>query len=959
MTDKPRIDKAQIDQLYAAGILSEDAYHAALERWQAQQISTGDRGIASQTITGSQVATGDNPRLIKSGTYIENQTVNPPPPDPALAAHTRYLDALCQRHNIVPLAALGGDEEVGDETIKLEQVYIDLDTTTQVATKGDEKAEGVAFAGAVLRSEGKSRPLTALEATVHYPKLALLGDPGSGKSTFVRQLLVRLALARLGRGELPAGWTTAPLPLLLVLNQLTPALAALSLDGLSTAAQEDALVATVRQAWLAQLAECGATAWQAALDDALHSGGVLLIFDGLDEVAEGLRRRVRQTVRAVCRRYPQIRQVIITCRVRSYVGDAVLSEFSAHTLAPFSQEQIKRFIVGWYGAQASLQRYTVGKANAAAADLQRAVVAGQLHELAANPMLLTTMALIHQREVGLPGERVRLYDLAVGVLLSRWQLHKGGLDPTTVSPAFAALLRDDLKLRRVLEQLAYRAHSQQAAGQGDLLLTRGELLTLLEKPEYLGDLGLAAHFLDYIDQRAGLLVGHGGADDGTTQPHAYSFPHRTFQEYLAGCQLVQGRNRVREFRRRAQEADFWYLAAQLGVEELLYNRGNDIETVLDLAYELCPQQTPRQPHGWRALLWSGHCARVVGKAAIERDTDDPDIGPAFLTRLRRGLLGIMRHSPLTPAERADAGRMLGVLGDPRVEVLDPLQIEWCEVGAGPFLMGDDEGEDNAKPQHLVEIGYPYKISRYPITNAQYQHFVDAGGYANAAYWKEAIAHERWNDGKVKRRYVKENRLVDEWANVPADYGEPLTLPNHPVVGVSWYEALAFARWLTVQLHTAVSLPADWVITLPSEAEWEKAARGSSTSSGTARRYPWGDTLTPNHANLQASGIGHSSAVGSFPLGSSSFGVEELFGNVWEWTRSLWGKNLNLDFPYPYIADDGREDLMASNGTARILRGDSSYSDGAAGCARRGWVDPHYGFDGRGFRIVASPSTSGL
>ncbi len=946
MNDQSIDYKAQLDQLYKAGLLTEEAYQTALDRWQAQQSTAGDRGIAAQTVVDSQLATGDNPRLIKSDTYIENQTVNPLPPDPALAAHTRYLDALCQRHNIVPLAALGGDEEVGDETIKLEQVYIELDTQCRVPLTAEEQKKERASAG--TRPDREDRALTALEVVTAHSKLALLGDPGSGKSTFVRQLIVRLALARLGRGELPTGWTTAPLPLLLVLNQLTPALAAVALDGLPTAAQDDALVATVRQAWLAQLAECGATAWQNALDDALHSGGVLLIFDGLDEVAEGLRRRVRQTVRAVCRRYPQIRQVIITCRVRSYVGDAVLSEFSAHTLAPFTEEQIKRFIAGWYDAQATLQRYTVDKANAAAADLQRAVVAGQLHELAANPMLLTTMALIHQREVGLPRERVRLYHLAVGVLLSRWQLHKGGLDPATVNPAFVALLRDDLKLRRVLEQLAYRAHAQQAAGQGDTLLKRGDLLTLLEGPEYLGDLGLAAHFLDYIDQRAGLLVGHGGADDGTTQPHAYSFPHRTFQEYLAGCQLVQGRHRVREFRRRAQEGDFWYLAAQLGAEELLYNRGNDVETVLDLAYELCPQQTPTQPHEWRALLWSGHCARVVGQTAIERDTDDPDSGPAFLTRLRTGLLGVMRQSPLTPAERADAGRMLGVLGDPRVEVLDPLQIEWCEVGAGPFLMGDDEGEDNAKPQHLVEIGYTYKISRYPITNAHYQHFVDAGGYANAAYWPEAIAHQRWEGGKVKRWYVKDNRIVDEWADVPADYGEPLTLPNHPVVGVSWYEALAFARWLTEQLHTAASLPADWVITLPSEAEWEKAARGPSTSSGTAPRYPWGDTLTPNHANLQASGIGHCSAVGAFPLGVSPFEVEELFGNVWEWTRSLWGKS------YPYRANDSREDLMASDRTGRVLRGDSSYSRGAAGCAWRYGDSPSCRYDDDGFRLVASP-----
>ncbi len=915
--------------------------------------------------------------MIKSDTYVENQTINPPPPDPALAAHTRYLEMLCARHNVVSLAALGGDEEVGEEAVKLEQVYIELDTTTQVATKGDEKSEGIAFAGAVLRQEDKSRPMTALEATVNWSKFALLGDPGSGKSTFVHQLIVRLALARLGRGALPSGWATAPLPLLLVLNQLTPALAALTLDDLATADQEQVLIATVRRAWLAQLEECGAAAWQGALDDALHAGTVILIFDGLDEVAEGLRRRVRQTVRAIGRRYPAIRHQIITCRVRSYVGDAVMNEFSPHTLAPFTQEQVNHFIQGWYGAQASLQRYTAAKANAAAADLQRAVVDGQLHELAANPMLLTTMAIIHQREVGLPGERVRLYDLAVQVLLNRWQLHKGGGVGAPVSPAFAALLRDDLKLRRILHQLAYRSHAQQAAGGGDVLLTRGELLTLLEGDAYLGDLTLAAAFLDYIDQRAGLLVAHGGADEASKQPHAYSFPHRTFQEYLAGCQMVQGRSRSRELRRRAQEGDFWYLAAQLGTEELLYNRGNDIETLLDLAYDLCPTLLPSPAsaaHEWRTLLWSGHCGRVAGKAAIERDSDNPDGGTAYLTRLRNGLLGVMRQSPLTPAERADAGRMLGVLGDPRIEVIDPLQIEWCAVPAGPFLMGsdegDDDGEDNAKPQHKVGIPYSYKISRYPVTNAHYQHFVEDGGYTNAAYWPEAIAHRLWEVGRLHIYTYHNNEWREEWVDRPADLGEPLTLPNHPIVGVSWYEALAFARWLCTELHEAGTLPKDWTVTLPSEAEWEKAARGPAFlephpelvegegRAGSGRRYPWGDTLTPDHANIQASGIGHSSAVGAFPKGSSPLGVEELIGNVWEWTRSLWGRDGHLDFSYPYQAEDGREDLMAFDRPTRVLRGNSSHSSGFSDCTlrRRNSLGSRYGY--YGFRLVVSPSISG-
>ena len=158
--------------------------------------------------------------------------------------------------------------------------------------------------------------------------------------------------------------------------------------------------------------------------------------------------------------------------------------------------------------------------------------------------------------------------------------------------------------------------------------------------------------------------------------------------------------------------------------------------------------------------------------------------------MRSKLLEVMRAGPdMTPAVRVEAGRVLGVLGDPRVEVLDPLKIEWRDVPAGPFLMGEEE-------LFSVEIGYPFKIARYPITNAQYAVFVREGGYGHAAYWREAAAAGRWKDGMIKGRFDDEPR------DRPVNYVEPFGLPNHPVVGVTWYEALAFTRWLTDYMQDA-------------------------------------------------------------------------------------------------------------------------------------------------------------
>jgi predicted NACHT family NTPase len=229
-------------------------------------------------------------------------------------------------------------------------------------------------------------------------------------------------------------------------------------------------------------------------------------------------------------------------------------------------------------------------------------------------MLLTTMAIIHQREIGLPDERVRLYNLAVDVLLRRWQKHK-----EQAPRALADLLKDDLRLRAMLERLAFEAHQQsQGEKQAAADLPRGQALALLETRDYLGSATLADAFLDYVDQRAGLLVRRGGEPG---HPAAYSFPHRTFQEYLAGCCLVGRRDTARAYFARAAEGDYWNLAARLGAEDLLYNRRGQ-NALLDLAYHLCPTGAePGNLQRQRATLWSAQMAALAGREKVESVLD--------------------------------------------------------------------------------------------------------------------------------------------------------------------------------------------------------------------------------------------------------------------------------------------------------------------------------------------------
>jgi formylglycine-generating enzyme required for sulfatase activity len=187
--------------------------------------------------------------------------------------------------------------------------------------------------------------------------------------------------------------------------------------------------------------------------------------------------------------------------------------------------------------------------------------------------------------------------------------------------------------------------------------------------------------------------------------------------------------------------------------------------------------------------------------------------------------------------------------------------------------------------------------------------------------------------------------------------------NQPVVYVTWNDVLAYCVWLGKRLVELArerrrdgEADAMWSavaqgelgVALPSEAEWEKAARGAD-----GRIFPWGDRFDENRANSSAAGIGDRSAVGCFPGGVSRYGCEDMSGNVWEWTRSLRGS-------YPYLSGDGRENLETSERGLRVLRGGAFFNDSRfVRCAARVWYVPDLRYDYFGFRVVLSPFRSGL
>jgi formylglycine-generating enzyme required for sulfatase activity len=167
--------------------------------------------------------------------------------------------------------------------------------------------------------------------------------------------------------------------------------------------------------------------------------------------------------------------------------------------------------------------------------------------------------------------------------------------------------------------------------------------------------------------------------------------------------------------------------------------------------------------------------------------------------------------------------------------------------------------------------------------------------------------------------------------------------DHPRTDITWYDAIAYCTWLSEVTGK------DY--TLPSEAEWEKAARGTI-----GWIYPWGDQWDPSRCNTSHGGFGHKTTpVGYYsPLGDSPYGCADMAGNVWVWTRSLWGTYWEIpDYGYPYNPADGREDLNAGDAVCRVLRGGYLIKTRNARCAKRLRYTPGTGGYFIGFRVVLS------
>lgn len=854
-------------------------------------VVTGDRAItAGGDMTGNLNVTGDNATILiardTASALVRTLRPNRLSPADLQATTESYLTYLLTRYRYLDFKGMGMADRV-PLRLPLEEMYVPLKARIELP-RGETWARKMRLAGRQMIEEevaevGQrlSEPTSLINLLGPYDGLVILGDPGAGKTTFLKYLALRLA-----QGQGKALNLANRLPILVPLSAYANAIAHHDVPlhqflgeyyrGLGVDLPVDHL-----------------------LETALAQGRALVMFDGLDEVQALTQRSlvVDRVVAFFAYQRQRHNKFILTSRIVGYREVRPTADGLAEcTLVDFDEQDIAEFVDKWCQA---LERAALGASQTttreAAAEKVELLAAvehnNSVKQLAANPLLLTILALMKRQGVILPERRVELYDKYVETLLRHWNLARG-LDRRAGR---------DLDVGETLKVLAPLALWMQETSPGRGLVkreaVRRQLVSIYRQRKEPDAERAARQVLADARDYASLLLERG--------PGEYGFIHLTFQEYLAAVGVAQlGQvvvKPVADLLLEHVDQPTWreVILLTIGYLGIVQQRDQAASEVVD---QLIASQAG--PPG-AAVVLAGEAVADVWPGGVTPRCKDAVV-EALLKTLRA-------DTQVQPPTRAAAGDVLAKLGDPRFRadawyLPDEPWLGFVEIPAGSFWMG--EGTE----RHRVDL-LTFYIGRYPVTVAQFKAFVEASGYQ---------------------------------PEDPDCLRDPL---NRPVRWVSWHEARHYCQWLTETLRgwdqtpepLARRLRGGGRLTLPSEAEWEKAARGTD-----GRMYPWGQRPDPNRANYTDSQIGDTSAVGCFPGGVSPYGVEDMAGNVWEWTRSEYRD-------YPYRPKDDRE-IIDDKVASRPVRGGGFYYGGDfVRCAYR------YGeiYDNRSYRIGFRVAHSGL
>jgi formylglycine-generating enzyme required for sulfatase activity len=686
--------------------------------------------------------------------------------------------------------------------------------------------------------------------------VVLVGDPGAGKSTFLRRIAFAACKAHLGQDALDAAnLLPRPCPFPILIRAAT--LAEFIRTHRCTA---DYPVDEHDPAWLTHFPGVG---------DQL-GGDSLLMLDGLDEVADPVRRKnIARLLDKAARKYESAR-IVATSRPPAYGGETVIPGFVTVQIGPLEDEAISAFLENWCRA---LHGEGDGAGDLKSELLDAIESRREIRDMAVNPVMLTALAALHWNRVRLPDQRSELYESVLDWLAK-------AREEVRHTPPKQCL---DL-----MQHLAYTMHSDPKGKQVEITRYKAAQVLAPRFRDVAEDQQHAAaeQFLDAEETESGIIIRRG---------NSLRFWHLTFQEYLAARALA--------FRHADRQ--------RLLFEEGKLYQPDWRETVLLLAGVLC-KNDPEPIDGFLAEVLDGlvsdapladraRCVGLIGRILQDLKSWNYRIAdPRYQENLGR-TLEVFETKAVREIDfqtRLEAAEALGQAGDPRLE-----RNNWVRVEGGEFWMGaqktDKKGKnydpgayDDESPVRRVFVS-PFYMGRYPVTVFEYARFL-AEKPANAA--------------------------------TPGHWQQQLRYPNRPVVEVGWHDAAAYCAWAGGRL--------------PTEAEWECAARAGREGV----RYPWGNQEPDAYrANFWEGGPKQPTPVGLYPAGATPDGIQDLAGNVWEWTADWWGA---------YAESDERNPRGPGEGDRMVIRGGSW--DNFSRCLRvsyRYYVEPDVRDDNFGFRCV--------
>jgi formylglycine-generating enzyme required for sulfatase activity len=505
--------------------------------------------------------------------------------------------------------------------------------------------------------------------------------------------------------------------------------------------------------------------------------------------------------------------------------------------------------------------------------------------------MLTILALIEHEGGELPQNRADLYEKCLKMLAGSWQKIRSIHEIEGQGFMLGDMKIDDVFVIEYLGPIATEMHKKAAPAieYTDLRTRLTEEFDEIHRNKQLSRQN-AENFIRIMREGSGILQ--------EVSPGTYGFMHQTFKEYLTARVLTDLRDEpVTELGEGLFEPE-WKEVVFLTAASLKKNSAsNFVSNIME-----------KETEHFRNLILAGECVKDIGRNRVFPRVYDELIGK---------MLDVINGDSVA-ADRASVGEILGWLGDPRVlEVFIPITGGEYRLSKGMQCIND------------------FEICKYPVTNQWFRRFVEQGGYAERSYWTEEGV--KWLDyTRAKHPKLWNDR---KW-----------NCPNSPVVGVSWWEADAFCRWLTLSRNDG------HVYRLPDEWEWEASSAGRD-----GREYPWG-AWDDDRCNSEEAGIGKTSPVSIFARGDTLEGVCDMSGNVWEWTMSDHHSWIKLDdFRFDQetqslydkeLFDKLFEKLKEKTRQLPVLRGGSWFSNHRnARCALRFRNFPVFRYYDVGFRCL--------